>query len=101
MGARKAIDDNGMADRELIKLKAGDQITTIYYGQLISSDDEFVAVDADTFTLESDNPVFKDDETGDGLFGYCFEFVTPTDDSAISSMVRFNVENGQITTSID
>ena len=101
LGARKAIDDNGMADRELIKLKAGDQITTIYYGQLISSGDEFIPVDADTFTLESDNPVFKDDETGDGLFGYCFEFVTPTDDSAISSMVRFNVENGQITTSID
>ena len=98
LGARKAIDDNGMADRELVKLKAGDQITTVHYGKLISNDDEFIPVDNETFTLDSDSPVFKDEETGDGLFGYFFEFVTPTDDSALSTMIQFNVENGQITT---
>ena len=102
LGARKAIDDNGMADRELVKLKAGDQITTIHYGALISSnDDEYMPVDVDTFTITSDNPVFKDEETGDGLFGYCFEFVTPTDDSALSALVNFTVSNGQITTSVE
>lgn len=102
MGARKALDDNGMSDRELIKLKAGDQITTIHYGQLISgNDNEFTPVDVDTFTISSENPEFKDDDTGDGLFGYCFEFVSPTDDSALSAMVQFEVTDGNITTSVE
>ena len=102
LGARKGMDDNGMADRTLIKLKAGDQITTIHYGRLISSDDEdLMPIDVDTFTISSENPEFKDEDTGDGIYGYCFEFVSPTDDSALSKMVTFTVQNGQITTSVE
>lgn len=103
LGARKGIEDNGMADRELIKLKKGDQITTIHYGNLISSDDDdLIPVDVDTFTINSENPKFEDEDLGDGLFGYCFEFVSPTEnESALSQMVQFNVVNGQITTSVE
>ncbi len=102
LGARKKIDENGMGDRELIKLKAGDQITTIHYGTLISGDDnDLTAVDVDTFTINSENPKFEDEDMGDGLFGYCFEFVSPTDESALSQLVQFTVTNGQITTSVD
>ncbi|MBQ9488061.1 MAG: clostripain [Selenomonadaceae bacterium] len=102
LGARKGIDDNGMADRTLIKLKAGDQITTIHYGTLISSDDDdLIPVDVDTFTISSANPEFKDEDTGDGIFGYCFEFVSPTDDSALSQMVTFTVKGDEITTSVE
>ena len=102
LGARKGIGDNGMGDRELIKLKAGDQITTIHYGNLISSDDnELMAVDVDTFTINSENPKFEDEDMGDGLFGYCFEFVSPTDESSLSQMVQFEVKGGEITTSVE
>ena len=102
LGARKGINDNGMGDRELTKLKAGDVITTIHYGNLISSDnDDLIPVEVDTFTISSANPKFEDEDTGDGLFGYCFEFVSPTEDSALSQLVQFTVQNGQITTSVE
>ena len=102
LGARKGIEDNGMSDRELIKLKAGDQITTIHYGTLISSEsDDLTPVDVDTFTINSANPKFEDEDMGDGLFGYCFEFVSPTDDSSLSKLVQFEVKNGEITTSVE
>ncbi|MBQ7477063.1 MAG: clostripain [Selenomonadaceae bacterium] len=102
LGARKGINDNGMGDRELTKLKAGDVITTIHYGNLISSDnDDLIPVEVDTFTLSSANPKFEDEDTGDGLFGYCFEFVSPTEDSALSQLVQFTVQNGEITTSVE
>ena len=102
LGARKGLDDNGMGDRELIKLKAGDQITTIHYGALISdTDGEVTPVEVDTFTINSENPKFEDEDMGDGLFGYDFEFVSPTGESATSQLVQFNVVNGQITTSVE
>ena len=102
LGARKGIDENGMGDRELIKLKAGDQITTIHYGALLSDENgDLMPLEVDTFTINSANPEFKDDDMGDGIFGYYFEFVSPTEDSSLSQMVRFDVVNGQITTSVD
>ena len=102
LGARKGINDNGMGDRELTKLKAGDVITTIHYGNLISSDnDDLIPVEVDTFTISSANPKFEDQDTGDGLFGYCFEFVSPTEDSALSKLVQFTVKNGEITTTVE
>ena len=91
-----------MSNRELIKLKPGDQITTIHYGNLISSDnDDLIPVDVDTFTINSAEPKFEDEDMGDGLFGYCFEFVSPTDDSALSALVQFEVVGDKITTSVD
>ena len=103
LGARKGIEDNGMSDRELIKLKAGDQITTIHYGTLISSEsNDLTPVDVDTFTINSANTKFEDEDMGDGLFGYCFEFVSPTEnESALSKMVQFEVKDGKITTSVE
>lgn len=101
IGAWKGIDENGMGDRHYVKLKAGDTITTIHYVMKISSaSNDFTPVDVDTFTIGS-NPVFADDETGDGLYGYFFEFVSPTGDSAFSQMVQFDIKNGDITTTIE
>ncbi len=102
LGARRGIEDNGMSNRELIKLKPGDTITTIHYGNLISSDnDDLIPVDVDTFTINSAEPKFEDEDMGDGLFGYCFEFVSPTEDSALSKLVQFEVVGDNITTSVD
>ena len=101
LGARKGIDDNGMSDRELIKLRAGDEITTIHYGMTISGEDEdFIPVEVDTFTIE-ENPEIKDEPLGDGSYGYAFEFMTPTDDSALSNFILFTVTNGEVTTNIN
>ncbi len=101
LGARKGIDNHGMSDRDLIKLRAGDEITTIHYGMTISGDDEdFTQVEVDTFTI-GEKPEIKDEPLGDGSYGYAFEFMTPTDDSALSNFILFTVNNGEITTNVD
>lgn len=99
MGARKGIDKRGMGSRNLVKLKAGDQITTIHYAVSISNpENDLMAVEADTFTV-GDNPVVTEQELGDGIYGYCFEFVSPTDESAYSSIVQFTMKDGEIVAS--
>ena len=62
LGARKGLDSHGMSSRELIKLHAGDEITTIHYGMTISGEDEdFTQVEVDTFTI-GENPEIKDEQ---------------------------------------
>ena len=102
LGARKGLDNHGMSSRELIKLRAGDEITTLHYGMTISGEDsDFTKVEVDTFTIGED-PQVKDEALGDGNYGYCFEFVSPTaDDTALSNFILFTVANGQITTNVD
>ena len=102
LGARKGLDSHGMSSRELIKLHSGDEITTIHYGMTISGEDEdFTQVEVDTFTI-GDNPEIKDESLGDGNYGYCFEFISPTaEDTALSNFILFTVENGEITTNVD
>ena len=104
LGARKD-DKEGVASlvasRELIKLKAGDSITTIHYGMTLSgSDKEPKEVEVDTFTIGA-NPTVKDEEVGDGTYGYFFEIIDPLNNSALSNMVTYTIRNGQITTSVD
>ena len=101
LGARKGLDNHGMSSRELIKLRAGDEITTLHYGMTISGEDEdFTQVEVDTFTI-GDNPKITDEELGDGNYGYCFEFMSPTaEESALSNFILFTVANGQITTDV-
>ncbi|MBR4903657.1 MAG: clostripain [Selenomonadaceae bacterium] len=101
LGARKGIDNNGMSDRDLIKLRAGDEITTIHYGMTISGDDnDFTKVEVDTFDV-TENTQIKDVPLGNGNYGYCFEFMSPTDDSALSNFILFTITDGQITTNVD
>lgn len=101
LGARKSIDNHGMGDRNLIKVKKGDRITTIHYGMTISGPEEdFIPVDVETFTV-GEKLTMRDEKMGDGTYGYCFEFVTPKNDSALSKLVQFTIVNGEITTSVD
>ena len=104
LGARKD-DKEGVASlvasRELIKLKAGDTITTLHYVMTLSGDDsEPTEVEIDTFTVGA-NPTVKDEEVGDGVYGYFFEFIDPLNNSALSNMVTYTIAGGQITTSVD
>ena len=100
LGARRENISGGMADRNLIKLKAGDKITTIHYTMTISGDeDDFTEVEAETFTINN-NPKFEDEEMGDGEYGYLFEFITPDNNTADSELVHFSIRDGEIFTSL-
>ena len=98
LGARRMNNSQGMADKNLIKLKSGDKITTLHYGMTISGDDEnYTEVEIDTFTI-SDKVKIEDEDVGDGEYLYCFEFVTPNNESATSEYINFSISNGEITT---
>ena len=100
LGARQGLDSHGMADRELKKLKQGDKITTIHYAMSISgNDEEFQPVEVETFTI-GDKPQVKDEKLVDGSYGYLFEFLSPNGDSALSQMVEFVLNKGEITTNV-
>ncbi len=57
-------------------------------------------VEVDTFTIGA-NPQVKDEDVGDGTYAYFFEFIAPTNASALSNMVTYTIRNGRITTSVD
>ena len=98
LGARRMSSSQGMADKNLIKLKAGDTITTLHYGMTVSGDDEeYTEVEVDTFKI-NDNVKIADEDIGDGEYLYCFEFVTPNNESATSEFVNFTINNGTIST---
>lgn len=99
LGARQGIDDMGMADKELRKLEEGDEITTILYASSYSGDDDFVAIESETFTVSSDI-TFEDQDMGDGEFIMMFEMVDMQNESAYSDIVTFYVEGDEITTEV-
>ena len=100
LGARAGLNEKGAADRNLVKLKAGDQVTTQFYGATIEGGgDDVVLVDAETFTL-GDNTTVSDEKLEDGTYGYVFDFITPTDDYAMSDLATYEIKNGNITTTV-
>ena len=97
LGAHRELEESGISDQELIPLKVGDMVTTIHFAKPVSDDAELAAVEAETFRIGS-HPVVEDEELGDGTYGYMFEFLAPTGESALSEIAVFNIEGGNITT---
>ena len=95
LGARKGIDSNGMADKNLVQLRPGDEITTIHYASTISGDDDFEALEMDTFTVTEDT-VFEEVDMGDGTFLLMFELADARNNYAYSELVSFTVEGEDI-----
>ena len=101
LGAKRGLNSNGMSYRELIKLRPGDEITTLHYAMAISGgSSELTQVEIDTFTI-GEHPTVKDENLGDGTYAYCFEFVAPTEESSLSDVVMFTIANGEITTTVN
>ena len=101
LGVRRGIEANGMADKELTPLKAGDVVTTLHYAMKLSGgEEEFQQFEVDTFTLGA-QPQIADEAMGDGVYGYCFEFVDPQNKSALSRVVTYTIKNGKIVTSVE
>lgn len=99
-GARKSIDENGMADKNLRYLVEGDVITTIHYVRAISSkDDELTPAEVDKITVGSDIS-FEEMELGDGTFMQMFELQDMQGYTAYSDVIMFEIANGEITTTV-
>lgn len=98
LGARRGIDDNGMADKNLVQLEPGDEITTLHYAVTISGDEEEPEqVPVDTITVTEDT-AFTEEDLGDGNFVIFYEMVDMQDNSYYSDLAYFTVEDGLIYT---
>ena len=98
LGARRGIDDNGMADKNLVQLEPGDEITTLHYAMTISGDEEEPEqVPVDTITVTEDT-AFTEEDLGDGNFVIFYEMVDMQDNSYYSDLAYFAVEDGLIYT---
>lgn len=98
LGARKGLDDNGMADKNMVQLKPGDEITTLHYVQTISGEeDDLQQVPIDTFTV-TETTSFAEEDMGDGTFMMMFEMVDASSESYFSDLVEFTVEGDTIYT---
>lgn len=99
-GARKSLDDSGMADKNLRQLTPGDEITALHYATPISDDsEELEEVQAATFTF-TENTSFAETELDDGMYIMIFEMHDAHGNSAYSEPVVFECANGEISTYI-
>ncbi len=99
LGARRGIEDNGMADKDLRLLEVGDEITTIWYMASYSGDDAFEPYTADTITV-TENTAFGEMELPDGGYSMVFEMWDATGNYAYSDAVTFDCADGEIMTSV-
>ena len=96
LGARKAVDKNGMGDKFLRKLKAGDVIEPIHYVfPDLKNSDGVQTLPIEKLTVTADTK-FEETELGDGQYLFVFEMKDMRNHSYDSQAVLFSLENGQI-----
>ena len=98
LGARQGIDDSGMADKELRRLEAGDTITTVWYVDTLSGEEDIQPYAVETFTVTADT-AFAEVELPDGDYVMLFEMRDALGNYAYSDSVMFTCQEGEIYTS--
>ena len=84
-----------MTDKALIKLKAGDKVSTILLAMEMDDEDgEFQELEVDTFTLGK-KVTFEDTDMGDGQFMFMFEMTDVQNNTATSQIVTIEVKDGE------
>ena len=99
LGANKGIDDNGMADKNTIPLKPGDQVTTLHYVSTLSGDDDLQQMEMDTITV-TENTAFTEEDLGDGDYMMMFHLKDVQGEALYSQAVGITVEDGEITETV-
>ena len=95
LGARKASEESGKTDKNLIQLQSGDEIIPILYGASISGDDEFEAIDGKTITFRP-TIAFEEADMGDGSFWMMYEMTDLSGHVAYSEFATFTVVGDDI-----
>ena len=97
LGARRGIDDNGMADRITRSLVPGDVIEPLHYAlfDMDDYDEEFTIMAVESLVV-TENTRFHIEDMGDGYFIYIYEMVDLQNNSFLSEPAAFLVEDGLI-----
>ena len=99
MGARRGIDESGMADKELRLLQEGDELTTIWYLSSLSGEDDPEPYAAETLTVTADT-AFAETALSDGLYAMVFEMTDALGGCTYSEAAIFECADGEIYTTV-
>ena len=100
LGARKPLDENGMADKNLVQIKAGDKIRPIFYTiNLDDSEDEVKAVPQEEFIV-TDKTFFEEKELENGNYLMMYELIDIKNNSKYSQMIEIVLEDENMDISI-
>ena len=97
LGARKGLTDNGMADKNLVQLLPGDEVTTIYLDRSLTGDGGFGHRVGTTITLTEDTS-FYEAPLPNGEYGLIFKMTDIRNQSAWSEMVYYIMDDYAIYT---
>ena len=97
LGAWRGIDDNGMADKDLRLLQAGDTIEPLLYYlfDMDDPDEEPTIMSVDSFTL-TENTCFEEIFMGDGYYILIYEMVDILNNSYLSDAVTYQIVDGVV-----
>jgi hypothetical protein len=95
MGARKGLDETGMADKNLVQLQPGDEVTTLLYAATITGDDAFELYEMETFYV-TESTAFEEAWLGDGEYMMMFELTDASNMTSWSDEFLFSIEDGEI-----
>ena len=80
-----------MADKNLIKLKAGDSLTFVYQERALDGSGGFVYSMGETITVD-DETMFYETPLPPGEYGMMFKIFDARNNSALSEVLRFDMD---------
>ena len=91
LGARRGLSDEGMADKNLIKLKAGDSLTFVYQERALDGSGGFVYSMGETITVDEET-MFYETPLPPGEYGMMFKIFDARNNSVLSEVLRFDMD---------
>ncbi len=91
LGARKGLSDEGMADKNLIKLKVGDTLTFLYQQRDLNESGGFRYALGETIPATTET-MFYEAPLPPGEYGLMFKLFDAKNQSALSEVLRFGMD---------
>ena len=96
LGAMRGLDDYGMADRSMERLRVGDVITTLHKAATTTGEDEFEWYEFDTLVVDRYTS-FSEIDLGDGQFALLFTLTDGRGETIYADEVIITVEGDEMT----
>ena len=97
LGARRGIHENGMAQKELRKLEAGDVVEPLLYLMMDLENSEDITETAVESVTITENSSVEKIELGNGAFLLFYDMYDFQGGNYFSAPIFFEIENGEIT----
>jgi len=91
LGARKGLSDDGMPDKNLIKLKEGDKLTFVYQERALDGSGGFGYATGETIEVTADT-MFYEAPLPAGEYGMMFKLFDAKNNSALSEVLLFSLD---------